>query len=165
MIRFIKTLLVGSGILLLLAFTAGAQSGQNQMAGRGDGQGWHRGGMMFGHGLMLRGLNLTEDQKTQVKGVIESNKPQMKSIMRERMEASTALHQAIIDGAQKDVLEGLHQRIAKAEWDGILLRQRMWTAIKPILTAQQLDQLQQNMQDRKQRLEKFLDNMDHKSGN
>jgi Spy/CpxP family protein refolding chaperone len=113
--------------------------------------------MMFGHGLMLGGLNLTQDQKDQVKKVIDANRPQMRSVFKENAEARLALHQAIVNGADQATISNLFQGVSKAEWDGVVLKQTLWTSIKPILTAEQLNQLQQNMNQRRQDLQNRLD--------
>jgi protein CpxP len=60
----------------------------------------HRGrGFMGGMELPLRQLNLTDDQKAQVKQIFQAEKPSMKPLMEQEHSARTQMVQLITSGA------------------------------------------------------------------
>ncbi len=99
--RFLKA---GVFATLGLALIAGLAFAEQQAAG-GEGsmhhrmRGMHR-GMMGGpgFGMMLHRLNLTDDQKAQVKKIFETEKPNIKPLMQQRFQARQQMMQLITSG-------------------------------------------------------------------
>lgn len=112
---------------------------------RGEGfRGKHRGGkggMMFG----LRGVNLTDAQKGQMRSIRESNRPdpatmqQMRSLMQAKRDGT-------ITAEQQEQFKTLRQQ---AREKGESVHQQ----IMAIFTPEQLQQIEQNKQEMKKRFE------------
>jgi protein CpxP len=115
----------------------------------GKGFGHRRGGMM----RMLHGLNLTDAQKTQIKAIMETNKPNMMN--REEMRS---LHEAKRNGTltadQQAQLEA-----SKAAMKAKM--QSVHEQILAVLTVEQKAQLEQKKAEMKQRREEFRKNHPH----
>lgn len=113
--------------------------GRGYHKGHGEGFGHKRGGMM----RMLHGLNLTDAQKTQIKSIMDANKPdqtvrdEMKSLYEAKRNGTiTAEQQARIDSLKEQ---------AKAN------KQARRQQIEAILTPEQKAQLEQKKQEMKLR--------------
>lgn len=131
----------------------GPGPGQGLGQGQGPGQRLGRmgrgpggpGGPMFarggrggrgGPGLMLAGLGLTDDQKTQVKALFEGEREATKGDAQALREARQALHAAIFGGGNADVA-GLQAKLLAAEQAMLAHRIANQTALAGILTAEQ----------------------------
>ena len=95
--KFINSkLVVFAASLALCAGTAMAQDQTTQHPARGHGMHGHfMGGDM---GLPLHELNLTDDQKAQVKQIFQNEKPTMKPLMQQEMAAHQQLIQLVTSG-------------------------------------------------------------------
>jgi len=131
---------------LVLAF-AGLASAQQKRPGRALAQ-------AFRAGQFVKGLNLTADQKTQIKAVIANNKAQIVS-------TRTQLLQARLDLLKGNT--GAAAELGTAMAAAANLRTTILGQIKPILTSDQLTQLQQKQQERQQRLQQRLDRLSKKA--
>src|SRR5436305_2981425 len=80
-------------VLTLFAGMAFAQGGS------GAPMHHHRGGFMGGMELPLRQLNLTDDQKAQVKQIFQTGKPALEPLMKQEHAAHTQMVQLITSGA------------------------------------------------------------------
>ena len=117
--------------------------------GRGEGM---RGGHE-GAGFMreLRGINLTDAQKAQLRTIHEANKPdqatmaEMKSLMEAKRSGGT------LTDDQKDRMKTLHQQ-ARAN------REQVQAQVLAILTPEQRAQVETNRQQQKQRREERREN-------
>lgn len=119
-----------------------------------EGRGWRkqgqfgRRGMRGGHGGfgMLRGIELTDAQKAQIKTIMDANRPsegemqEMKSIMETRRNGGT-----LTDDQKARIKELREQHRAKFE--------AVHQQILAILTPEQKQQLEQRQQEMKQRRE------------
>jgi Spy/CpxP family protein refolding chaperone len=108
---------------------------------------------------LAAGLDLTADQKTQIKNILANNKTQIlqavRDVVKGRLDATNGVPNAA------DELAAARQKAAG-------LRRSILEQIKPILTADQLAKVRTKMQNRKQRraqrLQKLLDRLDSKIG-
>ena len=92
------SLLAGLAVALVagLAF-AEQQGGPGEHHGMG---GMHRGFMGDpAMGMMLHRLNLTEDQKTQVKKIFEAEKPNIKPLMQQQSQSHQQMMQLVTSGS------------------------------------------------------------------
>lgn len=95
---------------------------------------------MFGR--IARALDLTADQKAQVKGVLRAHAPEIEAQMTASRSARRALHQALM--AQPIDEAAIRTRAAdlgKVQGDGAVLFARIRTEVDPILTPEQRDKL------------------------
>ena len=85
-----------SAITAVLALFAGMAFAQGET---GAPMHHRRGGFMGGMELPLRQLNLTDDQKAQIKQIFQAEKPAMKPLMQQEHAARTQMVQLITSGA------------------------------------------------------------------
>ncbi len=136
---------VALALMLALAGIVGAQQGKRARAmARG-----------FGIGQFARGLNLTPDQKAQIKGVIAKNKSQFVQVRIQMLQARLDLLKGNPNAAGE---------LAGAQVAAVNLRTSLLEQIKPVLTSDQLAQLQQRQQQREQRLQNRLDRLNKRAG-
>ncbi len=154
--RFSKGLLAGGAAVLVLCLSAAVALAQNaRMMNHRPGPMAQR-EMMFGPGAFLRGLNLTQPQKDQVKTIFANHKTEIQRTVNEMADARMALNDDVFNGADQKVLQGDLSKVGTAEADAVALRSSIWAEIKPILTQDQLTQLQTQRQSMDQRMQNRL---------
>lgn len=115
--------------------------------GKGDGfgKGFRRGGRGGGFMRELRGVDLTDAQKQQIKTIMEANRPDQAT-----MEEMKTLHQAKREGTlTADQQERMKVLRDQSRQKGEALHQQ----VLAILTPEQLQQIEKNKQEMKQRWE------------
>lgn len=144
-------------IIAVLAFAVLATGvlfafGQRPADGE-KGWGRHGGGHRRGFGIVLRGLNLTEDQKTKVKAIHEASKASVQPTFeamkanREKMEALTA--NGAFDEAQVTALANEQAAISAKL---IVEKERVKSQIFAILTDEQKTKLAEMKAKRAERM-------------
>jgi Spy/CpxP family protein refolding chaperone len=102
-----------------------------------------------------RGLNLTQDQKDQLKAILTNHQAEIKGVAKENAQARRELAAAMANGADQPTLKAAYEKVSNAGWDRVQLRSKISAEIKPILTPEQLQQLQNRkklIENRAQRL-------------
>jgi Spy/CpxP family protein refolding chaperone len=95
-------------------------------------------------------LNLTADQKAQIKAILQNNKTQIQQAARNVIKARLDLVKGY-DGAAGELVAAQSQAAG--------LRKQIFDSVKPILTQDQLSKMQQLQQMRGQRLQRMLDRL------
>ncbi len=165
MTKTLKTSLAAGFVAVVLAAGSGlvlAQDGQGQRRGPGPGMGGPGmrgpgGPMGMGIGPGFRQLDLTDDQKAQVKAIGESHQAEFKAVgekMRAAREGMRALIEA--DTLDESAVRAKSVEVAAAEADRAILNAKVRTQTLQILTAEQLAKLKEQRaareaQPRKQR--------------
>ncbi len=143
------TLVVALGAITVLAPLAAAQ-GDFQNARRQA-----RIARVLGIEGAINQLNLTSDQKTQIKGILKTNQTQIIQAARDVVKARLDLIQGVTNSATE---------LANAQVQAANLREQILGQIKPVLTADHLARLQQRKQNREQRLQRLLDRLNSRLG-
>ncbi len=101
-------------------------------------------GKGFGPMGMLKGLNLTSEQQTQVDGIMDQHKDQIQA-MDEKINASRkALHEAIHnDVFDEQKIREASKSLAANKEEMDVLRARMLSEIRTVLTPEQAAQLKE----------------------
>ena len=131
---------IAIGACLCLLFSATAFAGKFGRSGRGP-------------MAMLAGLNLTDEQKTAVKAVFQSHSDEMslaRSNMRQAKDAFRVVSTADPFN-ETSVREAFAQMVPYLE-ELAVLRARIFSEIRPILTAEQLEALNTKMENKRRRL-------------
>ena len=117
--------------------------GWGDHGGRGMGRGGHRGGMR-GEGMMFRGVNLTEDQKTRMKTISESFRERTKSLHEQLRAKHQELRQANDSGTFNEAL-ATQKLTEAASLQAKLMGERfkMRQEMLAVLTPEQKTQLEQ----------------------
>jgi Spy/CpxP family protein refolding chaperone len=156
--KHVKVLGAMAAALLLVGALAAAAHAQNARL-RPQGRRQAIQNAQIRPGPMLRGLNLTPEQKDQVKTILANHKPEIKEVVKENVQARKELRAALVNGSDQGALKAAYDNVAQAGWKGILLRSTIVAEVKPILTPDQLQRLQKRSQIREalaQRLMKRL---------
>lgn len=162
--------------LLALAPAVLAQPGQRGDHHRGDGPGFHRGGGHHGGGHHgggilhgLRGLDLTDTQKEEVRSILEASREDNADTRQALREARKALHEAV----QATPFDEAGVRVAAAtladlEADQAVERARTFNAVYDVLTPEQrteLAELRAEADERRQeRRERFRERRQERNG-
>jgi Spy/CpxP family protein refolding chaperone len=94
----------------------------------------------------LGGLDLTQQQKDQVKTILAGHKSDIQAVARQNVQDRLALRNAIVGGATDDsALKAAFDRVKDDEWNAVTLRTKMTAEIKQILTPDQQARLQQRI--------------------
>ena len=122
-------------------FGRGGKFGRQGFGGRHGGQGMrHRGAMR-----MMHGLNLTDEQKTQLRAIKDANKPSQET-MQELRTLAIAKHDGTITAEQQTRLATLKTQVREKA-------AAIHEQIKGILTAEQKQQIEQRKLETKQRMQ------------
>jgi protein CpxP len=128
----LSIVLVAMGAMFVFAQDgAGQKDGKRGFGKRG---GHHRGG----HGMMLRGLDLTDEQKAQVKTIMQSSKEASKPL-REQMKANRQKLQTLSDSGNFDQaqVQALADEQGKLTAQMIVEKEKVKSQISAILTTEQ----------------------------
>ena len=147
-----KRVLVAAGLVAALAGGAAVAVAQSQQHGQpgigGPGRGGMRGGPRGFGGPMgdlgLRGVDLTDTQREQLRTIMESHKQEFETVRTKLREAhqglATATNAQTLDEA---AIRARSTALATALADEAILRAKVRVEVNGILTAEQLQQLQQ----------------------
>jgi Spy/CpxP family protein refolding chaperone len=122
-----------------------------------DGFGHRRFGGPFGRaaaaGLPLRALDLTEEQRTQVKGIYDQHRDELQKAA-ERVRAAFKAQQDAVSAipADESAIRAKSSELAAAQADAAVLRARIHSAVYQVLTPEQQQKAQQLRSQREQRM-------------
>ncbi len=158
-----RTTLLTMGLAMALVITLGAGTALAGNFGRGHGQGFGHGGHgpgpgHGGHGSkgfgMLRALDLTADQRTQVREIFAGHREAMRDNGDRIMAAKTALIEAThLAPLDEQAVRDAHRELSAAKEDQAVLRARILADIRGILTPEQQARLTQLKDERIERME------------
>lgn len=118
--------------------------------GGGFGGGFGRGG---GAGLPLFALNLTDEQRTQVKGVYEQHRAEMQKAGERVRAAFRAQHEAASAlPVDENAIRAKSSELAAAQADAAIVRARIHTAVYQVLTPEQQQKAQELRTQRQERM-------------
>lgn len=134
----------GQFLLASSAFAVPAVAlSQGPRRGRG-----RRGGMRF-----MRDLDLTDDQREQMRALADANRDQMEASGARLHETRKALNDAVEEGADEFTIRSLADELANAEGDAAVMRADQMRQFKELLSPEQLETMQQKKQERDARRE------------
>jgi periplasmic protein CpxP/Spy len=144
--RYLKVPLGVSLVAILLVGAVTVASAQNAKRLQQN-RGQAAAGMgMFRASLLLGGLDLTDQQKEQVKGILSNHNAEIKTVVQENLKARKGLREALASGIDPAALKGAYDQASSAGWDTLNLRIKIMSEIKSVLTPEQQQRLQKRMQ-------------------
>ena len=156
----IKTMFAAGAAALMLAGAAPlvmAEQGQPQQRqqrrgpGGPDGMRAMRGGPGFG-GLQFRNLDLTDDQKAQLKKIRDARQAEFKAAFEKIGTARQGMRQLLqADAINEGAIRAKSQEVAAAEADLAILNAKLRKESMQILTAEQLAKLKERAEKRGER--------------
>ncbi len=106
-----------------------------------------KGGAAFAlRGMFLAGLDLTDQQKEQIKTILSNHKSDIRTVAQGNLKARKDLRQAMAEGADQASLKAAYDEVSAAGWNALLLRKNIGAEIRPILTAEQQAKLQKRLE-------------------
>ncbi len=127
----------------------------HMMGGRGmmGQRGMRAGGPLAGARMFLGRLGLSDQQKTQVQGIIQGHKADVQALAAKMRPARQALNAAIMGGADEQTIRARAADVAAAQANMDVLRATVRAQVFAVLTPEQqakAKELQQQMQQRMQ---------------
>jgi len=163
-IQTIRRSVLAAAILGALA-VSGLVAGR--LFARGVGEGSYGTAPRMFHRL-ARALDLTDQQRSQVRGILKAHATEIETQVRAGVTARRALHDAVLTQPMDET--GIRSRAAElgnVHADGAVLFAKIHAEIAPILTQQQKDKLQEFRDRMRQRGEESFKSLDEwlRSGN
>jgi periplasmic protein CpxP/Spy len=110
-----------------------------------------------GHGMMLRGIELTEEQKTKVGELHKAAAPEMRAAMKEAFEARRALHELTVSGSFDEAkAREIAQKGADAMARASVLKAKTHSQVLSVLTPEQRKELADRAEKRKERMQQRM---------
>jgi len=132
----IAAALLGGAAIVVNAQQPGPLGSEARMHGRGTGG---HGGAGRGLQMHLRGLDLTDTQRTQVEGIMDANKAAFEEVGRRMGAARQELRKAIgASPVDEAAIRAASAGVAAVEADAAVLRAQVRTQIFGLLSAEQL---------------------------
>lgn len=92
--------------------------------------------------LVMKKLDLTKEQRGQIKDIIRSNKKECKNTNNAVRDATKALHDAVVNSAGEADIRASAAALGHAIGDRAVLRAKLLASIKQVLTPDQLEKLE-----------------------
>jgi len=159
--NFGKIAIVGA---LALALSGGAAFAQQGSGGPGPmhHRMMHGGAFMGGagpFGMMLHRLNLTDDQKAQVKQIMQAEKPNIKPLMQQERTAHEAMAQLVTSGSfAEDKATAIANQEAQTHVRMQVEHAKIASQIYQLLSADQKAKVAQIIAQRQQRMQERMQN-------
>jgi len=148
--------LAAISLAVLLTVSAVAVANAQNLKRLGQGGAAAKG--MFNARMFLRGLNLTDQQKEQVKNILSNHKPEMKAVAQESLQARRGLREALAGEADQAALKAAYDKVSTAGWNALMLRNQIGSELRQILTPEQQELLQKRQQNLKKLGQKINQN-------
>ena len=102
------------------------------------------------------GLNLSQEQKEQLRSILAGHKEELKNIAVQAAQARKELAAALAQGADPQALKAAYDKVSSAGFERVLLRSKISAEVKSILTPEQVQRLEKRKQARENRAKKKL---------
>jgi len=117
------------------------------------GMGGDMGGLLLGR--LADRLELTEEQRAEIKAIMEGTQPEAEEARKAVAEAMKALHEATADGTEAEIIAA-GKAVGDAFTDQALLRAGAWQQIKEVLTDEQIAKLEELKAQMKERMQQHF---------
>jgi periplasmic protein CpxP/Spy len=146
----LKRVIVAAGLVAVLAGGAAVAIAHSPQGGGpgigGPGRGGPRGGgpRGFGGDLGLRGVDLTDAQREQLRAIMESHKQEFEQARVKLRDAHRGLAEAVdAQTVDESTIRARSTVVATAMADDAILRAKVRAEVQGILTAEQLQKVQE----------------------
>jgi Spy/CpxP family protein refolding chaperone len=150
--RYKKLLWVAGIVLVLVGTMAAAAGAQNRQMARKR--------QVLRNAVISKvrfaGLNLSQDQKEQIKSIVAGHKAEIIGLARETAAARKELAAALANGADMLALKAAYDKVSSAGWDRVQLRSKVQAEIKGVLTPEQLQKIGKRMQIRENMVKRLI---------
>ena len=108
--------------------------------------------------MMLRRLDLTDEQVDAIKKIVEESKEKSEAAIKAVAEATKGLHETVTEGDEAKIREAA-TNLGKAIGDQAVLKAATMASVKEVLTDEQLKELEELKAKMKERAEKLPEEM------
>src|SRR4051812_46254708 len=91
-----------------------------------------RGDRMFSH--LQKNLGLTDDQVTQIRGIVQGQRDARKQLWQSMRQAQTELRQLVLNGGDANAIAAKKAQVAQLQAQGLDMRIQTLQQIGPVLT-------------------------------
>lgn len=151
-IRF--RLLIAAVAVLLGSTLAKSQTAADAPAPPMHGHGMH--GHMMRAGFFPRALNITDDQKTQMKAIMEKERPTMKPLFQQERQIDQQLHQYSEGSYDETKVRALAAQKSQLEVELTVAHTRIHNEMYQLLTTDQRTQLKEIEANREARMQEHM---------
>ena len=116
----------------------------------------HAFGMGDGMRFFSKQLNLTDDQKTQMKSILQKEHPAMKPLMQQQRQIDQQLRQYVEGTFDQEKVQALATQKAQIQAQMTVQETRIHNQLYQVLTTDQREQLKQLEAQRQQRMEQRM---------
>lgn len=141
-------------ILVVAAGLAGTVLAQGPGREFGPGFRHHHGGWMLGH--MTKELNLTADQQSQIKSIMQAERTKIQPLMQQLRQNEQAQNATITGNFDEEQARAFAGKQTQIMSDLIVEKQRTKSQIYAVLTPEQRQKAQQLMQERQQKRQQWM---------
>lgn len=107
---------------------------------------------------MGKELGVTDEQKKQIKEAVAPFRDQMRQEIKVVVEKRQALRDAVTaPGANEGAIRAAAEQVGKAAGDAAVTASKIYAAVKPILTPEQVKKLDEFKKNNREAVDKFLD--------
>lgn len=150
-----KKFFLGLTAIILAAAAGLVGTVMAQGPGRGFGPGFrHNNGWMLRH--MTKELNLTTDQQTQIKSIMQAEKTKTRPLMQQMRQNEQQQNAAINGNFDEAQARAFASKQAQIMSDLIVEKERTKSQIYAVLTPEQRQKAQQLMQERQQKMQQRM---------
>lgn len=112
-----------------------------------------------GMGFFSRQLNLTDEQKTQMKAVMEKQRPTMKPLMQQQHQIDLQLRQCVEGTCDQAKVQSLANQKSQVQAQLTVAETQVHTQLYQLLTSEQQTQLKQMEANREARMQRHMNSM------
>jgi Spy/CpxP family protein refolding chaperone len=109
--------------------------------------------------MILHRLDLTDEQKEAIKGILQDGKEQAEAAGKAVAEAHKALHQAVLEGADEAAIRTAAKVVGEAIGDQAVQKANISGSVKEVLTEEQRAELEELLGKLKERAQEFREKM------
>lgn len=150
-----KKFFLGATAIILVVAAGMAGTMLAQGPGQNFGHGFrHHGGWMLQH--MTKELNLTTDQQTQIKNIMQAQKSKTQPLMQQMRQNRQAEEANITGNFDENQARTFANKQSQIMSDLIVEQERTKSQIYAVLTPEQRQKAQQLMQQRQQRMQEHM---------
>jgi Spy/CpxP family protein refolding chaperone len=150
-----KKFFLGATAIILVVAAGMAGTVLAQGTGQQFGGGFrHHGGWMLRH--MTKELNLTTDQQTQIKGIMQAQKSKVQPLMQQLRQNRQAENANITGSFDENQARAFANKQSQIMSDLIVEQERTKSQIYAVLTPEQRQKAQQLMQQHEQRMQERM---------
>lgn len=149
-----------TAIALLATITLSGSALADQHGGKQGGR--HHPGMMQMMDRMAEKLQLTEQQREEIRAIHEEYRPRMKELMQATRETRKALHEAKGSGTSQSDVDALAKAQGENHAEMISLRHEIHQRVQTVLTEEQRAQMEEMKENRKDRMKERREKRRHR---